>query len=161
MLWLERLADRIARERFDITRSWTNVPYLTRWSLLGQRQEGTWAVYLHRFQRSDYDEMHDHPWPFTSIILAGGYWEETPARGWVNGLGPRQKRWYGPGRILTRPANWVHRVVIPDGQEAWTLIVRGKKQRGWGFWCPLTGFMPWRQHLANMDMTGSGCGGEP
>lgn len=158
MCLLERLADLVAAERFDITRSWTNVPYLTRWSLLGRREQGNWAVYLHRFQRSDYDELHDHPWPFTSIILAGGYWEVTPARGWANGSGPTKRRWYGPGSVLHRPARWIHRVDIPDGAEAWTLIFRRKKERSWGFWCPSLGFRPWREHLARMEATGNGCG---
>jgi hypothetical protein len=154
---LEQLVDRISSERFDITREWAQVPYLTRWSLLGRRTEGNWAVYLHRFQRSDYDELHDHPWPFVSVILSGGYWEETPGPGWREGNGPRVKRWYGSGRVLYRPANWIHRVVIPDGKEAWTLILRLKKVRGWGFWCPASGFTPWRVHLANAERTGSGC----
>jgi hypothetical protein len=27
-------------------------------------------------KRSDYDrEGHDHPWPFVSFVLKGGYWE--------------------------------------------------------------------------------------
>lgn len=155
---LENIADRIAAERFDITRAWTRVPYLTRWSLLGRRTEGDAALYLHRFQRSDYEEPHDHPWPFVSLILSGGYWELTPAPGWKNGAGPLRRRWYGPGRVLVRPAHWIHRVDIPDGREAWTLVLRGKKVRSWGFWCP-AGFRPWRQHQSAMHRTGSGCGG--
>lgn len=80
--------------------------------------------------------MHDHPWPFVSVILAGGYYEVTPAKGWKDGEGPTQRRWYGPGRVLTRPAEWIHRVEIPPGRDAWTLILRGRKERSWGFWCP-------------------------
>ena len=158
MLWLERLADRVAREKHVITRTWSNLPYLTRWALIGRRSEGSRAVYLHRFQRSDADEMHNHPWPFVLVILAGGYYERTPAPGWANGDGPTRLRWYGPGRVLVRPANWVHSVVIPDGREAWTLILRGRKCQSWGFFCPAVGFVPWRTHAANYERTGTGCG---
>lgn len=154
------LADRIAVEKFDITRAWTRELYLTRWTLSGKRYEGSGrAVFLHHFVRSDLDEMHDHPWPFTSVILAGGYWEVTPAPGWADGSGPLRRRWYGPGRVLHRPARWIHRVEIPEGAEAWTLILRGKKERSWGFWCPRIGYRPWREHLARAEATGNGCGG--
>lgn len=160
----EWLLDRFAAERFVITRSWSAVPYMVRWTLLGKRwgagqAERKRAVFVHRFLRSDADEMHDHPWPFTSVILSGGYWEETPAPGWANGSGPVRRRWYGPGRVLRRPANWIHRVVIPEGREAWTLVFRGVKERSWGFWCPVVGFVPWRSHLANLEATGAGCPG--
>lgn len=157
---LELLADAVAREKFEITRTWSNLRYLTRWTLVGRRRGGSkYGVYLHRFQRSDADEMHNHPWPFVSIILAGGYYEKTPAPGWHNGDGPARVRWYAPGRILVRPANWIHSVLIPDGREAWTLILRGAKCQSWGFFCPRVGFVPWRQHAANAETTGVGCGG--
>lgn len=154
-----RFADTIATERHEITRQWEKLPYLTRWTLQGQRFEGQdKAVFLHRFQRSDADEMHDHPWPFTSVILAGGYYEVTPHVGWKDGDGPTKRIWYGPGAVLHRPATWIHSVQIPEGQEAWTLILRGPKERSWGFWCPKIGYRPWRDHLAAAEATGNGCG---
>lgn len=158
--FLERLADRFARSRFDITREWSKIPYLTRWALHGDTHTDGRRVFLHRFQRSDADEMHDHPWPFKSLVLAGGYWEITPAAGWRNGNGPTKRRWYGPGSILNRPARWIHRVEIPDGCESWTLVMPGLKVRSWGFWCPNVGFLPWRQHMANAEAnaTHQGCG---
>lgn len=159
MINIPRMIDRIAKERHEITRSWEATPYLTRWSILGRRSEGNSAIYIHRFHRSDADEMHDHPWPFVSIILSGGYWEKTPASGWKHGDGPTRTRWYGPGRVLVRPASWIHSVIIPSGQEAWTLVIRFKKARSWGFWCPTIGFRPWREHLAAAEATGKGCGG--
>jgi hypothetical protein len=161
-MFLTKLLDRIAREKSEITRSWEQVPYLTRWVLLGSRIESTilgrdCAVYLHRFHRSDADEMHDHPWPFVSIILAGGYHEKTPAKGWHDGDGPTKTRWYGVGRVLVRPANWIHSVLIPDGRECWSLVIRGAKAKSWGFFCPGSGYTPWREHLANAEATGKGC----
>lgn len=62
-----------------ITRAWTNRPYLTRWKVADFRER---KVFLHYFQDSDSDELHSHPWGFTSLILSGGYYETTPARGW-------------------------------------------------------------------------------
>ncbi len=155
---LSRVADRIAKERFDITRSWSKTPYLSRWCLRGMIGGNEPAIFLHRFLRSDADELHDHPWPFTSVILLGGYYEITQAPGWKNGEGPTRRVWCSPGRILRRPANWIRRVEIPEGREAWTLIFHGEKVRSWGFWCPSIGWRPWREHLATAELNnGSGC----
>lgn len=159
--WLESMADRYARERFDIGRPGDGT-YLTRWSVLGRRTQGDWAVYLHRFRRSDGDDaLHDHPWPFVSLILAGGYWEHTADRS-----GVVRRRWYGPGRVLVRPAGYRHRVELPSGRDCWTLILRGKKSASWGFWClsaagRLTGqFVPWRSFVDNLEAGALGCGKE-
>lgn len=155
----EKLADRVARERFDIGRN--GDVYLTRWTLLGSRTEGSGrAVFLHRFHRSDADDaLHDHPWPFVSVILSGGYWEHTPDR-----HGKVSRRWYGPGRVLTRPAAWRHRVELPAGRDCWTLIFRGRKEKSWSFFCldalgRLTGkAVPWRSFLDRIDTGSLGCG---
>ncbi len=144
-----------------ITRAWTARPYLTRWKVAECRDR---KVFLHHFQDSDADEPHDHPWNFTSLILAGGYWERTPARHWVDnpdmgasGCATIREQWFAPGRWLVRPARWIHSVRIPDGKSAWTLLVIGKKLQPWGFWCPVGGWIPWRQHLTNFYQSGSGC----
>ena len=143
-----------------ITRAWTSRPYLTRWLVSEYRGR---KVFLHHFQDSDADEMHDHPWNFVSVILSGGYWEKTPARGpltW-NGTGPTREQWYGPGRVLVRPLNWIHSVRLPHGpggpRDCWTLLYIGPKVRPWGFWCPKAGWVPWKKHLMNFYKTGAGC----
>lgn len=156
-----------------ITRQWTVRPYLTRWKLAtitdraapGQNPDDVLKrnVLLHHFQDSDADEMHNHPWPFVSLILSGGYWEKTPAAGWKDGVGPTKERWYGPGRVLIRPANWIHSVRLAgpksDPKPAWTMLYTGRKVQSWGFWCPFVGYIPWRKHLANYYKTGAGCPG--
>jgi hypothetical protein len=157
--WLERWADRHARERFDIGRNGDT--YLTRWTLLGSRTEGTGrAVFLHRFHRGDADDaLHDHPWPFTSVILWGGYYEHTPDR-----AGVARRRWYGPGRALSRAAGWRHRVELPPGRDCWTLVFRGRKEKSWSVFCldalgRLTGkAVPWRSFLDRIDTGALGCG---
>lgn len=157
MRWLERLADRVAKEKATISRPGLG-PYLTRWTLFGERYgpPGSRAVFLHRFHRPDPDHLHDHPWPFVSVILAGGYWEHTPAVA-SDPFGPTKRRWYGPGRVLTRPALWAHRVELAHGREAWTLIFRGAEERSWGFFCP-AGYMGWKEYTARLDAGESPCG---
>lgn len=140
-----------------ITRQWTKRPYLTRWTVADMGERG--KLILHHFQDSDADEMHNHPWPFASLILSGGYWERTPARGWKDGDGPTQERWYAPGRLLTRGADHIHSVRLKPGVECWTLVFLGRKVPGksWGFFCPKIGFLPWRRHLANYYKGGNAC----
>lgn len=161
---LAAIADRIAREpRFDIGRNGST--YLTRWTLIGNRIDskalGGRAVYLHCFHRGDWDDaLHDHPWPFVSVILVGGYWEHAE-----NSSGVVHRRWHGPGRILWRPAGYRHRVELPNGQKSWSLVIRGKKCRTWFFWC-LSGCrlsgksVPWRSFVDAIENGALGCGGE-
>ena len=146
--WLMRL---LRREVFEIGRKGLD-RYLTRWTLWGRRFGEGSKVFLHLFHRGDAEPyFHDHPWPFWSLILWGGYWEESEAG----------RKWYGPGRLLRRPAEWRHRVELPPGRKCWTLIWCGVRVRSWGFWCPGTGFLPWRQHEANQSAGLPGCGEEP
>ena len=111
-------------------------PYLTRWTLL-QTRFGN--LYLHQFHRSDADTMHDHPWPFVSLILWRGYIEETPK-------GRRRKL---PGMLLFRRAEHVHRVELIHDRPAVTLVFVGNRQRDWGFHLP-TGWLEWREYFRRM-----------
>jgi hypothetical protein len=146
--WLLAL---LGRDHFSITRPGYPL-YLERWTLFGNRfgANRSRKVFLHRFHRGDVeDENHNHPWAFTSIILYGGYWEVTPSG----------TKWYGPGSVLVRPATWQHRVVLPEGKECWTLVFCGIKCQSWGFFCQ-RGFVPWREHAANLAAGHPGCGEE-
>lgn len=130
-------------------------PYLTRYSL---PRLGRFRAALHVFHRSDHDEMHDHPWPFVSVILWRGYVEETPCPlcAWdlqegdeieVDGItlrlvasccgrcentGRVRKRVW-PGSVLIRRPEHAHRVELVDGKKAITLVVMGPRVREWGF----------------------------
>jgi hypothetical protein len=153
LLWLLNL---LGVERHEIGRKGLDV-YLTRWVLFGRRgPDGSRRrgpgrkLFLHWFHRGDAEPyFHDHPFEFVSLILAGGYWEETPAG----------RRWYGPGSLLRRPATWRHRVELPTGRSCWTLVLTGPRVRDWGFWCS-HGWLPWRTHEANQVAGLSGCGEE-
>lgn len=108
-------------------------PYLRRWRLL----ERPWGgVYLHRFLAPDDACLHDHPWSYLSIILWGGYVEQTPVA-----EGATLDLWRRAGSIAWHPADWTHRiaVILP---RTWTLIVRGRRGRIWGFH-GRRGWVPW------------------
>src|SRR4051794_33224135 len=116
-----RLLDLLGRERFEIGRAGLS-RYLTRWTLLGRRVCDGAKVFLHLFHRGDAEDVpHNHPWEFWSLILWGGYWEHVPADQ-RDPSGPTVRTWYGPGRLLRRPAAWRHRVELPEGRRCWTLI---------------------------------------
>lgn len=152
-------------EKIVITRTAEKKKYLSRWFLFGKSVDSSFAggraVMLHKFHESDADEMHDHPWPFISIILTGGYWEKTPRKGWSKESPDDSETvmlWHGPGSILRNKASRIHSVVIEEGSEPVTLILRGKKSGSWGFYCPKFGFMDWRKHLLNVNSGKAGCG---
>jgi hypothetical protein len=121
-------------------------PYLTRYYLFGHRTS-RYALMLHHFHRSDMDrDLHDHPWPFWSLILSGGYWEVTPWRNSGLKFPPNLAQWFRPFSVLKRPANWTHRVALQDNRgPVWTLVLRGKYERKWGFHTR-EGFVPFDKY---------------
>lgn len=101
---------------------------------------------LHKILRSDNErDLHDHPFDYTTIILAGGYLEETPLSPSVPN-GPRRSQWHGPGSVLVRRAEDLHRLVLPEGQTCTTLFITSPRRREWGFHTP-TGWVDWRSYL--------------
>lgn len=98
------------------------------------------GLYVHWFHASDDDSLHDHPWPFLTAILRGGYWEYTP--------GPDEtvvKQWHPPLSIRARPARWLHRVEIESHRKPVTIVLRGRQVRAWGFKTP-NGWIPWPKY---------------
>lgn len=77
------------------------------------------AAVLHRFTAADEGDPHDHPWPFRSFIISGGY-RET-----VFGLYEGSTMTYArcPGDSFEVPASRVHRIETLFHPECWTLIV--------------------------------------
>jgi hypothetical protein len=103
-------------------------PLLTRWFVYRSNRVG---VFVHLFHRSDNDRhFHDHPWDFCSLLLSGGYVEHTPAGAF----------WRRRFSVLFRPAKCKHRVEIK--RPTWTLVVRLRHQRQWGFWTE-SGWVNW------------------
>jgi hypothetical protein len=79
------------------------------------------AIRVHRFFRGDDEPLHDHPWAFWTLVLAGSYRDVSEAG--VDHLLAGSWRW--------RPMGYSHRVET-DG--AWTLVLSGPTRRRWGFW---------------------------
>lgn len=114
------------------------------------------GLYLHRIGAPDPGlDLHDHPWPFVSLVLRGGYDEEVePIRTasaraasaeaverWVPNLyaGARaqrgdRRRW-SAGSVHRMPLDHAHRIVsVRPGTV--TLVLRGRVTRKWGFYMP-------------------------
>lgn len=113
------------------------------------------AIRVHEILRSDEDRSpHDHPWPYLTIILKGGYSENRydSEGNFVS------QRWHGPGSILYRPANSWHRLDL-DGASATTLFITGKKCQTWGF-RTAEGKVPYWKYLTAQPPSVS-CGTQP
>lgn len=113
----------LGRHRVILDRT-GNEPYLERYYLfLKDRQSFPFNVFLHKFLKSDPDDLHDHPWGYFTLILRGGYWETTP----------EGRFWRGPGHFRKSNSKSLHRIEIQPGVTAWTLFVPFSKERDWGF----------------------------
>ena len=115
------------------------------------------GIYVHRIAEPDPGlDLHDHPWPFVSLILWGGYAEEAvdareaPAfaedaerddelRLHLTGIrasGPRGVvREWRRGSVHRMPLTIAHRITAVR-PHTWTLVLRGRKSRSWGFYLP-------------------------
>lgn len=121
--WLERHD----RKRVIMDRQ-CNEPLLTRYYLfLKDRKNFPFNVFLHKFHKGDPGDVHDHPWPYFTLILAGGYYE------WVLLNGSEVRKWRGPGHFRFCSANSYHRIELKEGVTPWTLFMPGPQTREWGF----------------------------
>ena len=128
-----KLLERLGRKRIVMDRQ-NDEPYLERYYLfLKDRKHFPFNVFLHKFLKSDPDDVHDHPWPYTTLILKGGYWE------WVPQFTAEGKRtgeiahWRRPGHFRTCSATSFHRIELDPAVECWTLFMPGPQRREWGF----------------------------
>jgi hypothetical protein len=126
-----------------------NEPYLERYYLfLKDRDTFPFNIFLHKFLRSDPDDLHDHPWPYATVILKGGYWEWTPVFD-DNGCKLTEvAKWRAPGHFRINSATSLHRIELDPGVECWTLFMPGAKTREWGF-VQSGVWQQWQQYLAN------------
>ena len=143
--WLDRRGrKRIVYDRID------NEPYLERYYLfLKDRGEMfPFNIFLHKFLKSDIDDLHDHPWPYATLILKGGYWE------WLPQFNSKKEKvgeiavWRGPGSLRFAAANSYHRIELDPNVTCWTLFMPGPKQRDWGF-LVRNQWVQWEQYLKN------------
>ena len=129
---LLKLLDRLGRKRI-ILYGESSEPYLERYYIfLKDRKWFPFNAFIHKFLKSDPDDVHDHPWPYATLILKGGYYEHTPI--FENGkMVGETTHWRGPGHFRICTPNSYHRVELKEGVTAWTLFMPGPHKRDWGF----------------------------
>ena len=143
---LLKLLDRLGRKRIVMDRV-ENEPYLERYYLfLRERNRFPFNIFLHKFLKSDPDDVHDHPWPYATLILKGGYWEWIPHFDTVGRKTGEYQVWRGPGHFRISKANSFHRIELDPNITAWTLFMPGPKQRDWGFLVK-NQWIQWEQYL--------------
>ena len=127
--------DYMGRRRIIMDRE-NQEPYLERYYLfLRDRGFFPFNIFLHKFIKSDPDDLHDHPWGYTTFVIWGGYWEHSE-----NEEGELTKKWYGVGSFANHPATWKHRLELdPKHPTCWTLFIPHKRVRDWGFYKPTDG----------------------
>tara|TARA_B110000977_G_C11062515_1_gene486523 strand:+ start:638 stop:1087 length:450 start_codon:yes stop_codon:yes gene_type:complete len=113
---------RIINDRED------NEPYLERYYVfLKDRKNFPFNVFIHKFLKSDPDDLHNHPWEYRTLILAGGYWEHREEGTY----------WRRPGSYIYTPQNIFHRVELDKNiPYCWTLFIPSVNISNWGFKTP-------------------------
>ena len=144
---LHNLMNKLGRYRLIPDRR-TGADYMHRYYLfLKDRKWFPFNVTLHKIVRSDDPIFHDHPWPFMTMILKGGYYEHTLM---CNRKGEKIGEfieWKGPGSIIMRGAGEFHWLELDDEQPVTTLFFMGPQQREWGFLTETkTGKNRWVKH---------------
>lgn len=104
--------------------------FLERWGL----DLPLFGVYVHHIAAPDPGmDHHDHPWPFVTIILWGGYREWTTTE--VRRPKTTDMREWKRGSVHRFGLHQAHRIVWCQ-PHTWTLVLRGRKTRTWGFFPP-------------------------
>lgn len=104
-----------------MSRSHPDEVQMRRWRVV---ETPCFGLYVHKIMRPDAErDLHDHPWSFGSLVLVGGYEEELADtwRTWRQGSWRRMRPTepHAIRRLLRAPT--------------WTVVVRGRRQRAWGF----------------------------
>lgn len=88
---------------------------------------------FHHFSAADGPDAdyHNHPWPFRSTILVGGYLEEVVIPIWTGIDIAKVARIVGDEFEVK--AETVHRIIRLCGQECWTFIEPGEFVQQSGF----------------------------
>lgn len=93
-------------------------PWVERYYLIFKKRP-RWFPFnllIHRILDNDHGQgVHNHPCPYITVILTGGYWE-TLATG---------RYWRRPGYIGWRAADTKHRVDIKPDTTPITLFIQG------------------------------------
>lgn len=108
---------------------WFNIS----WLLKG----GYWEIKPGRFQQAVEARFIDAADEFLSAhnfihLHAGG----TATRAQLRAYRSMGIYWRGPGALVFRKPTTLHRLVLPEGKDAWSLFIMGPKKRDWGFQTP-------------------------
>lgn len=160
-------------------------PYMVRRTLFSFWK--FFSIKIHDILASDSLCLHDHPWGFITFLLKGGYYEWTYLDFYLKKHQNQNeviktaielkenkkiidwsmdddgmiivKKWYGPGRILYRPARYIHRLELMEGRgesmyaheigpvPCKSFVITGPEIRPWGFFTK-GGWMFWKYYNA-------------
>ncbi len=135
LAWYERYAEYCRSKKTNriILDRESSEPYLERFYLVPRWVTlGLCRVVIHRFWKGDTDSAwHDHPWPWSSLILKGGYWEHRPHKKTKKDT----RTWRGKGSFTFRKATDLHYIEMDQNhKEVWTMFVMWTPPlRDWGF----------------------------
>lgn len=154
MSWFHKLMNKLDRYRLIPDRR-TGEDYMHRYYLfLKDRKKFPFNVTLHKIVKSDDPIFHDHPWPFLTVILKGGYYEHTPLYAHDGKIIGELSHWRGPGSIIWRKSKEFHWLELDESVgPVTTLFFMGKQQRDWGFLVnrtkQKTQWIQWENYLNN------------
>ena len=153
MGFFHNLMNKLGRYRLIPDRR-TGEDYMHRYYLfLKDRKRFPFNVTLHKIVKSDDPIFHDHPWPYLTVILEGGYWEHTPVFNKEGKKIAEFSHWRGPGSIIMRKAHEMHYLELDAERPATTLFIMGPQQREWGFLVDKTKqktqWIQWEHYLQN------------
>jgi hypothetical protein len=130
---IKRLMQQLGRHRIIMDRQ-NNEPLLERYYVF--LKDRTWFpfnIFVHKFCKSDPDDVHDHPWPYFTLILRGGYYEWIPQFDRDGKKFGEIAHWRQPGHFRFSSASSYHRIELDPAVEVWTLFMPGPQKREWGF----------------------------
>ena len=125
--------EKLGRKRIIMDRQ-CDEPLLTRYYLfLKDRKWFPFNIFVHKFHKGDPGDVHDHPWPYFTLILAGGYYEWVPQFNLNGTMSCQVRKWRGPGHFRFCSATSYHRIELKPGVTPWTMFIPGPHKREWGF----------------------------
>ena len=130
---IKKLMQRLGRHRIILDRQ-SSEPLLERYYVF--IKDRTWFplnIFVHKFLKSDPDDVHDHPWPYATLILKGGYYEWIPQFDKQGNKFNEIAVWRGPGSFRVCGADSYHRIELDPSVTAWTLFMPGPQEKEWGF----------------------------
>lgn len=87
------------------------------------------AAVFHQFSQVDHGDPHDHPWPFTSFVISGGYVEQVFQLDGSSELVHRKV-----GDSFRIDAKHIHRIIDLPAGECTTIILPGPHEQKSGFY---------------------------